>query len=156
MLTTSLTAKEEGQRLRIEMMNVQQDTYICLALPVSLREIAGIAARIASETGMDDSSLDILVTHDSKMQELNKLFLNLEGPTNVLSFPAKNEDSPDFLGQLVINADAIIRESWLYGQDTFEYLTRLLIHGMLHLAGLEHGEEMDVILENLISEIVNG
>ncbi len=152
----SLTEKEEGQRLRIEMMTVQQDTYICLALPISLREIAGIAAKIASETGMGDSSMDILVTNDSAMQGLNKLFLNLEGPTNVLSFPAKNEDQPGIMGQLVINADAVIRESWLYGQDTFEYLTRLLVHGMLHLAGLEHGEEMDEILEGLISEIVNG
>ncbi len=125
------------------MINIQCGAYLCTVLPLSSRELVRIAGKIISGLGVDDPSLDILVTHDGKMKELNRIFLGMEGPTNVLSFPEQGGQDTNSMGQLVINIDAIKREAGLYGQEPFSYLVRLMIHGILHLAGYEHGEVMD-------------
>ncbi len=76
------------------------------------------------------------------------------GPTNVLSFPLEEElaeasapDGPQTfqLGSLVLSVDAVRREAGLYGQDPREHCLRLLAHGLGHLAGYDHGPEMDTL-----------
>ncbi len=87
------------------------------------------------------------------MKKLNKRFLGMEGPTNVLSFPGSDTDSREISGHLVINIDAVRRESLLYGQDPELYLFSLMVHGMLHLAGHEHGKSMDEAFQELMSAL---
>jgi probable rRNA maturation factor len=133
------------------MVNIHSDAYLSVAVPMSSREIIRICQEIFSRLGSKEPFLDVLITHDGPMKDLNRRFLGMEGPTNVLSFPEAGRDSLESLGQLVINIDAIKRESCLYGQDPADYLVRLLVHGILHLAGYEHGREMDDMAEELIS-----
>lgn len=136
------------------MISIQLEAYFYDAVCISSREIAGIARKITSGLGIDDPAMDILITHDGTMKKLNKRFLGMEGPTNILSFPDP-DDHTDSLGQLVINADALGRESFLYGQEPVSCLERLMIHGILHLAGYEHGELMDEAalgLESVINQ----
>ncbi len=133
------------------MINISCDAYLSAAVPISPGEMVKIAEKIISGLGIDDPSMDILVTHDGPMKDLNKKFLNMEGPTNVLSFPDQENNLQGSLGQLVVNVDAIKRESCLYGQDPFSYLVRLMVHGILHLAGFEHGELMDDTADGLMS-----
>lgn len=137
------------------MINTRFDSFICAAVPISSRDITEIARKVTSGLRIDILSLDILITHDLAMQNLNQRFLNMEGPTNVLSFPGQDGDKPATLGQLVINADAIKRESFLYDQDPYTHLARLMIHGILHLAGFEHGRIMDDTAQELMREITN-
>ena len=135
------------------MITIQSDAYLSVAVPASPVEVVRIAGKIASGLGIDEPAMDILVTHDLAMRDLNKRFLNMEGPTNVLGFPESGEQGTDSLGQLVINVDAVKRESYLYGQDPYSYLVRLMVHGMLHLAGYGHGEIMSEMAEKLESLI---
>ncbi|GAB6887774.1 hypothetical protein JCM13304A_12720 [Desulfothermus okinawensis JCM 13304] len=97
--------------------------------------------------------VEIKLTGDLEIEALNREFLKLEGPTNVLSFPG---DEEDFLGSICVSIDTIIREANLYCQDTEEYFYRMLIHGILHLCGYGHGDIMyettDLILERLKGE----
>lgn len=67
--------------------------------------------------------------------------LGCHGPTNVLSFPG----APGMAGALLLSLDTLERECLLYGQEPCEHLLRLLAHGMGHLAGLDHGPEMDAL-----------
>jgi probable rRNA maturation factor len=134
------------------MINIQSEVYLCAVIPICRRELAGIAVRIFSGLGVDDPCLDMLITHDGRMQELNRNYLGVEGPTNVLSFPEQDGPDSDTGGQLVINIDAINRESFLYGQETCAYLMRMMTHGILHLAGYDHGQLMDDITEKLIPD----
>ena len=82
------------------------------------------------------------------------------GPTelDVLSFPIdeqiagpEDEDVPVQLGSLVFSVDTLHRETLLYGQDPEEHCLRLLAHGLGHLAGYDHGPEMDELCSEMLS-----
>jgi probable rRNA maturation factor len=44
---------------------------------------------------------------------------------------------------LALSLPTLAREAFLYGQDPAEHMLRLLSHGLLHLAGFDHGPAMD-------------
>ena len=90
---------------------------------------------------------DLRVVGDAEIAALNRDYLGLPGPTNVLSFPAEDPDRPDYLGEMAISLDTVAREAFLYGQDPLTHLGRLLAHGFLHLAGLDHGPVMEALTE---------
>lgn len=119
-------------------------------LPASRREYAEIVDLVAQEFSMDGMAFDVLVTGDAEIARLNSAYLGCSGPTNVLSFP--DEEGHD-RGELVISADAVVREALLYGQDPLEHFARLLAHGMLHLMGWDHGEEMDALTEAAVDAV---
>lgn len=50
---------------------------------------------------------------------------------------------PLVLGSLVLSIDTLLREAYLYGQDNAEHCIRLLAHGLAHIAGYDHSEEME-------------
>ena len=60
-----------------------------------------------------------------------------------------NAEAPPCLGWLALSTDALLRECFLYGQTTEEHCIRLLAHGVVHLAGLDHGPDMDRLAEKL-------
>ncbi|GAB7080149.1 rRNA maturation RNase YbeY [Megalodesulfovibrio paquesii] len=62
-------------------------------------------------------------------------------------------DRPMRLGAVAISLDTCAREARLYGQSPREHFYRLLCHGILHCAGLEHGEEMELITDEALDEI---
>lgn len=88
-------------------------------------------------------SLTLHLVDDGDMARANARYLGCIGPTNVLSFPG----DASLPGQLLLSLPTWRRECLLYGQDGTEHLLRLLAHGMAHLAGLDHGPEMDALSE---------
>jgi probable rRNA maturation factor len=113
-------------------------------LPASRRELAELVATVALVLGLEEQAFELLVTGDAEIARLNSAYLGCTGPTNVLSFP---DEEGDRLGELAISADAVVREATLYGQDPLEHFARLMAHGLLHLAGMDHGEEMYAMTE---------
>lgn len=77
------------------------------------------------------------------------------GPTNVLSFPAResDHDARGRLGSIVISVDAVLREAFLYHQPPRDHFIRLLTHAVLHLAGFEHGEIMEDMTEDIVARM---
>ena len=122
-------------------------------LPINKRELLSILEKIMSFLGLAEKDIEVELIDDRTIEELNKKFLGCVGPTNVLSFPAEDEHNPEFLGQLVLSIDTLSREIFLYGQEGTEHLVRLLAHGILHLAGFEHGMLMDDMTEACIEEV---
>lgn len=118
-------------------------------LGFSAREIHGVVVRLLHFLAGPDSSLDLKITCDRDIQELNQHFLGLTGPTNVLSFPSDEEGT--HLGSVVLSADALLRECFLYGQPVTDHLVRLLAHAVLHLLGEDHGEAMDALTEEAVA-----
>ena len=85
-----------------------------------------------------DYSLSIANVDKKKSRELNKKYRNIDKATNVLSFSLTKNS-----GELVLCPDIIKSETKKFGK-TFEKLVGfLVIHGMLHLKGLEHSSTMD-------------
>ena len=123
------------------------------ALPLSKRELAGLTAAVLDALDLAGRDFDLEVVGDAAMAGLNGAFLGLPGPTNVLSFPAEDPDRPDYLGEMAVSADTVVREAFLYGQDPARHLVRLLAHGFLHLAGLDHGPVMEALTETAVNAV---
>ena len=77
------------------------------------------------------------------MAELNHAYRGVTGPTDVLAFPMTegrfSAVSPDLLGDVVISAETAAREARDRGRDVQGELALLLVHGILHLVGYDHG-----------------
>ena len=98
--------------------------------------------RILKDLECHDAELSILITDDKHIAELNSRFLKRKGPTNVLSFPMRednpNEPATPMLGDIVISLDAAMRDAIKIGVNLTQMTDRLLIHGLLHLLGYDH------------------
>lgn len=132
------------------MLHLDQAVPVDPRFPLSGPELMEIFEGLAAVFGLDDWEISLRIVDDREMAELNQSFMGCLGPTNVLSFPGGDEG---WLGDLVLSAETLARESWLYNQDTHEYTVRLLAHGMLHLMGHDHGPEMESLTELAVSTV---
>lgn len=72
---------------------------------------------------------------EAESRRLNRQFRGKDSATNVLSFPYS---AKPLEGDLVISAPVVAREAREQGKDIRAHHAHLLIHGLLHLAGLDH------------------
>ncbi len=131
------------------MISVQREAPFCAGPPVSVREIGATVEAMLLELGLEDAGVNVALYGDAAMERLYGAFLGCAGPTNVLSFPSEEDDAG---GELVLSLETAAREAFLYGQDLEEHVWRLLAHGVLHLAGFDHGPAMDAMTESLMSK----
>lgn len=103
--------------------------------------------------GMSAMPLEVSLADDATIAETNLAYLDCPGPTNILAFPPFGGFGPGLgtgspgTGLLLLSLDAVVRETLLYGQDLEEHTLRLLAHGMAHVAGYDHGSEMDAVAD---------
>ena len=90
-----------------------------------------------------DGDLTIVLTDDAQLLELNREYLGIDAPTDVLSFPASETDPETarrYLGDILISITRAEEQARTAGH-TLEAETQLLtIHGTLHLLGYDHAE----------------
>ena len=106
-------------------------------LPVEEDAAAELAQRVLAAEGIRDGELGISFVGPDEMRELKKEHLGIDEPTDVLSFPldgreAVPEGTPRALGDVVL-CPQVVGVQWL----------EPLVHGLLHLLGYEHGDQMD-------------
>ncbi|MFW6106509.1 MAG: rRNA maturation RNase YbeY [Desulfovermiculus sp.] len=130
------------------MLQVHITPSVLSWFPFSPNEIRRLMEAIVRNFGWKSADLEVLVTTDQEIARLNGEFLGLPGPTNVLSFPLDQNPEEGLNGSLVLSAHALRRESDLYAQDPAQYCCRLIVHAVLHLAGLEHGPRMEAMTES--------
>jgi len=156
-------------------VEIIRETRLDPRFPLSRSELGELAAILLDALGLTGRTFELKLVDDREIARLNSEFLGCTGPTNVLSFPAHDAreagvaetaegaggevgDPGDhgFLGELALSVDALARETDLYGQVPLEHLARLLAHGLLHLAGFDHGEVMfdmtDAAVDQVLSE----
>ena len=91
------------------------------------------------------TEISLLFTNNAQIKDLNRTYRKQDKPTNVLSFPTDVSLAIPMLGDVVLAFEVIADEAKA-GKITFEdNITHLLIHGYLHLQGLDH--EMDTDAE---------
>ena len=96
-----------------------------------------------AETGVAGrSELSVVFSDDAHIRTLNAGWRGKDKPTNVLSFPAfppaPGGPLPPMLGDIVLAAETVAREAALEDKPLENHITHLVIHGLLHLAGLDH------------------
>lgn len=117
-----------------------------LADPAGLASVAGAAALAAMSA---KGSVTVLLADDASVADLNVRFRSKAGPTNVLSFPAP--DNPEaHLGDLALAFGVCQAEALAQGKRLDHHLQHLVVHGVLHLLGLDHitddeAEEMEAL-----------
>lgn len=125
------------------MLHSMAYSWLC---DLDRRQLRWILACMQAEVAQHGYVVPALTLHlvdDGDMARCNRRYMGCPGPTNVLSFPGDTS----LPGQLVLSLPTWQRECLLYGQDAREHLLRLLAHGMVHLAGLDHGPEMDALVD---------
>jgi probable rRNA maturation factor len=102
----------------------------------------GIEAAIA-DAGPAEAEVGVVLADDARVRALNRVWLDDDKATNVLSFPAppRPHGGPRFLGDIVLAAETIRREAAAEGKTIEDHLTHLAVHGTLHLLGFDHGRD---------------
>ncbi len=80
-------------------------------------------------------AFDCLVTGDAEMRRLNRDFRGKDYATDVLSFPSSDSER---LGDIAISAARARAQARQYGHDPEGEVRVLLLHGVLHLMGMDH------------------
>jgi len=80
-------------------------------------------------------AVELLLTNNEKIQELNQKYRSKNQPTDVLSFSLDDDES---LGQIVISVDKATEQAKVLSQALEEELQFLFAHGLLHLLGYDH------------------
>ena len=104
--------------------------------------------------GSKNKEFSILLTNNHKMKKLNKKFRKINKPTDVLSFPTRENL---YIGDVAISFEIINKKSKLKNFD-YEF-DKIWIHGYLHLLGYDHKNIKDYDKmrkrENLIFNYLN-
>jgi len=120
-----------------------------------------VAERILSALACPEGTeLSVSIVGDRTIRGINREYLDRDRPTNVISFSLQEGEwagiAPHALGDVVISADTAAREAGEGGMTTFERLSFLLLHGILHLLGYDHersGEAEAVRMEKKEREL---
>ena len=95
-----------------------------------------------TELGLPDAEVSLLLVNDTQIQALNRRYLRLDKPTNVLAFSMREGEfstlHPHLLGDLVISVETARRQMKRFGLDEMKMVILLMVHGILHLVGYEH------------------
>lgn len=141
----------------------------------ALAPLAQTACRAAlMELGLapDRFAVSILACDDDRIAALNAEFRGKPTPTNVLSWPSEDRapdlpgampdlpDSdeggpPEELGDIALALGVLTREAEAADKPFDHHLTHLLVHGLLHLLGFDHINDLDAaLMEGLETRIL--
>ena len=98
-----------------------------------------------------NNHVSVFLTSDDSIKELNLKYRNKNKSTNVLAFPIQESiEKKNYIGDLAISLEKIIFESNKYKIKKNKYLSKIIIHGMLHLLGYNHINDNDYEVMNKI------
>jgi probable rRNA maturation factor len=105
-----------------------------------------LAGRVLRAEGIEEGELGIAFVDAEEMRALKRDHLGIDEATDVLSFPIDGRDAlpegvPRALGDVVL-CPAVVGDAWRWP----------LAHGLLHLLGYDHGDEMEARERDLVGE----
>ncbi|HEX4082131.1 MAG TPA: rRNA maturation RNase YbeY [Acidimicrobiales bacterium] len=137
--------------------------------PVDLDRWAALARSVLTDRNVrGDCEVSILFVDEDAIAALNEQFLGRTGPTDVLAFPIEDDPAPGgrspdlggtgpgaepepdplvLLGDVVICPAVAARNALDHGVGRDDELALLVVHGLLHLLGLDH--EVDTEAERM-------
>ncbi|GAA3694625.1 rRNA maturation RNase YbeY [Zhihengliuella alba] len=138
------------------------------AVEADLESIAALGRHILEQLYVHpETEVSVILVDEDPMERLHLEWMDLAGPTDVMSFPM-DELSPGrpgsqtpagTLGDIVICPQVAREQARRAGHSTADELLLLTTHGMLHLLGFDHGEpaereEMFTLQRNLLTEFL--
>jgi len=119
------------------------------AMEQMLTEVLNKAAAILSID--PNAEVSLVLADDAYIQDLNCRYRGKDMPTDVLSFALNEGEEPEIiggpteilLGDIVISLEMAQRQAPEYGHSLEREQAFLIIHGLLHLLGYDHEEELE-------------
>ena len=148
-----------------------------LTLPLACRELAETVIDAALDyVGCPyEAEVNLLLTMNEQIQEMNANFREIDRATDVLSFPMVDYEMPgefDFLeerdeyfhpetgelilGDIVISKEKVLSQAEEYGHSIEREYAFLIAHSMLHLSGYDHMEDEERLeMERMQRELMD-
>lgn len=158
-------------------MTINFEKEYDLNLEIDYEKIADLVinAALDYEKCPYESEVSITLINNEEIHGINKEFRNIDRPTDVLSFPMVDYDTPgqfDFLedadeyfnpetgelmlGDIVISLDKVKEQAESYGHSITREYAFLIAHSMLHLMGYDHMEPEEAkVMEKKQDEILD-
>lgn len=150
-------------------INIEYEAVKKLDLPYEkiIKEI--VEEALEYESCPYESEVNVILTDNNEIQTINQETRNMDTPTDVLSFPMVDYESPSvfdhveddaeayfnletgelMLGDIVISVDKVEEQAEKYGHSQIRELAFLVAHSMLHLCGYDHMEDEERIVMEL-------
>jgi probable rRNA maturation factor len=128
------------------MVQFRNKTKKCLQSYYPL--LRRILSEILKDNDFDPkkNQFTVVFSSDQELSELNTIYREMSGPTDVLAFPS-GEVEPDsgkkYLGDIVISMDQVKKQQELFKDNEMGVIFLLVIHGTLHLLGYDHYTKSD-------------
>jgi len=122
------------------VIHVETNPSLQTDLTQDILERAALAVLTHQST---DGDLSIVLTDDVQLHELNRDYLGIDAPTDVLSFPASEidpETARHYLGDILISVPRAAKQAEIAGHALEAEVQLLAVHGALHLLGYDHAE----------------
>jgi probable rRNA maturation factor len=120
------------------------------AVEVDVDHLAGLARAVLVDHGIAGGELSLTFVDEDTITDLNRRYLEGEGPTDVLAFPldapleVADADADDVVpvlwGDVVVCPAVAERQAAARSSATGDELALLVVHGVLHVLGLDHAE----------------
>lgn len=104
-------------------------------------------SKMAREILGKDYSLSIVFIGDKRCRNINRTYRQKDYATNVLSFPLDKKS-----GEIFLNLRKVEQQTTQFEMPYKKLCIYLLIHGMLHLLGLDHGRKMDALEQKFLKK----
>ena len=95
------------------------------------------------ESAPADAELTIVLSDDAHLRELNKEYLGIDAPTDVLSFSSSEidpETNVQYFGDVILSIPRAAEQAYAAGHSMEAEAQLLVVHGILHLLGHDHAE----------------
>ncbi|EFW36449.1 rRNA maturation RNase YbeY [Treponema phagedenis] len=131
--------------------------------PLWLPKVESFLLKVLERMEIQNWDLSVVFCNDEFIHTLNKTYRHIDSPTDVLSFENGekyfNEDGEARIlaGDIIISLDSVKANAYAFHVSIDEELRRLLIHGVLHLFGMDHTDnspeqEMLQLQEKILAE----
>lgn len=120
----------------IEVVNRQRKT------PIDGERWRAFVRKALKVVPADGAGVTVAFVSDRAMRELNRRWRGRRGTTDVLSFPAGQEEFEEAeglsLGDVVVSVEQAARQAEAHGLSFDDEVAQLILHGLLHLCGHDH------------------
>ncbi len=131
-------------KLKVMIRNNQKKIKLPSGLRLLVRKCC--QAVLVTESFGHDAEVSVSFVDNAEIHRLNKLYRNVDKPTDVLSFPlgengvydVNNETGAYLLGDVVISMETAVKQARIYNHSLEREVGFLTVHSMLHLLGYDH------------------
>jgi probable rRNA maturation factor len=164
-----MVASTNPSHLQIEVEVAAPGWHEMLPQAEDICRVAALAAWQAADNGLalamagHEVEVSVRLTDDDEIAALNQDYRDSANATNVLSFAAVTESditslpagAPVLLGDVVMAYGVVAAEADSQSKSMANHFSHLVVHGMLHLLGYDHTEEIDAkVMERLETTIL--